>query len=814
MPPLDSAAAVLTGEGQATPKPPAPRTSPPPAVPLSRRFQRPRGATDPSAEPPPVLDPDDLLRREGWIRAVGPTAAGAMATLAVEPRAAIPEDRLRWRYPDLEDALADPGPQRDLRATMAGPDRLAAANAAIALGRQGDASAEEPLVAAVRDRQLKLSSRCAAAEALGGLPPGRPGQADGPGEPLRTLVDQYGQFGPEARARYAPELHAELLRSLARHEDPADDQRFLAALRSPSPEVQVAALRAWAAGRRGDLPTEAADLRTARDARVRAAALETLALRGHPQAQEWLAAALSDWEVPVRVAAIAGLGHLGDPKSREALERLAHDRAELIRAAAVTALARAGDREAVFKAAEDKSWRVRLAVAQSLGQYPDRSGAAIARQLLGDTCTSVAPAVLEAIRAWPLEQAGPVLLDAMGRRGFLAREQGAAQLAQRWPAAAAFAPDAPPERRAETLDRLTRDFRNQFGLVDQAALTAAAGAGPRSSGPSPEILAEAERHLAVLAAPGGADNAARQEALAGLRALGADLVPALESVVRGRKRPLPEAVYRDLLPETDRAFAALDRFSSHDASLRRRAATELATLSPERPLGWLATDRLATLVATESDPLVWRSVLMAVAADGDEPAMRIAGAGLGHESAEVRRRACEHFAAHPNPAHARLVLPALADPSDAVVLAAVKAVSAGGRLDDARPLERLLGHDNQSVRLEAAVALARMGRPSGVDALERLARSGDPVVRREVAVAMGDLGDPAFTDTLVHMLDDGYGVRRVALESLSKVVGRDVAASPGASPSIAERVDAWKRWHERRGESASAGLRSQGVVQE
>jgi HEAT repeat protein len=723
-----------------------------------------------------------LLGRDGWVRAIAPAG----------PPAAT--EAFRWRYPELEDLLADPAAEPpDLRAALSDAHPTVAANAAIALARRGDGSGMDQLTAAIRNRQLKLSVRSAAAEALGRL--GEPS----PLGPLRELIDQYGRFGPTSHARYLPEIHAELIRGLARHVDPADESRFTHALRSPSPEVQLEALAAWGAGQAAELPIEAADLRTAQDSRVRAAALRTLARRRHPQAEEWVAAGLSDCDVAVRLAAIAGLGELGGDRSRGLLKERLHDRAELIRAEAVAALARAGDRSNVIEASDDKSWRVRMAVTEALARYPDPAGIALARKLLDDPASSVGPQVLESIRSWPLDKAGPILLEAMDRPAYAIRKKAAEQLAARWPPAAEFAHDAPADRRQEILQRLTSEFHRQTGLVEQG--TVAATEGPTPGRParsvSPQRVAEVQQMVRRLSDP-ATTWPSREEATRALGALGGELIPALEQIVLEQKQPLPEVIYREVLPKSGPVFTAMDRLTSEDVAMRRRAAAELAARVPRAPLGRLATERLASLVTAEQDVLVWRSALDAVADDGTEPATRLAIAGISHPSAEVRRRACEHLAAHPDPAHARLLLPALADSSDNVAEAAVKAIGAGGRLEDTRPLEQLLGHNNQALRFQAAVVLTRLGHPSGPAALQRLAYSGDPIVRREVAIAMGELGDPVFSATLIRMLDDGHGIRRAALESLPKVVGRNVAeAAVGSSPSITEQVDQWKRWFER-----------------
>ena len=196
-----------------------------------------------------------------------------------------------------------------------------AGNAAIGLARLGDPGGAGRLAATVRAR--KCGRRwCAAVEAL------RRPRRRVVGTAGRKLADQYGykpqQKSPPAAgprppsSPYLPELHAELVRGLARRVDPGKEPRLAAALASPAPAVRVEALRAWAASRKGDLPPAAADLRSNSDPRVRAAALQTLVVRDHPQAKQWLAEALRDVALPVRLAAISGLGVLGDPESQAA----------------------------------------------------------------------------------------------------------------------------------------------------------------------------------------------------------------------------------------------------------------------------------------------------------------------------------------------------------------------------------------------------------------------------------------------------------------------------------------------------------------
>ncbi len=50
---------------------------------------------------------------------------------------------------------------------------------------------------------------------------------------------------------YQADLHAELLRALARHIDAGDDPGFIASAQVPSALVRIETLRAWAGGNRG-----------------------------------------------------------------------------------------------------------------------------------------------------------------------------------------------------------------------------------------------------------------------------------------------------------------------------------------------------------------------------------------------------------------------------------------------------------------------------------------------------------------------------------------------------------------------------------
>ncbi len=215
------------------------------------------------------------------------------------------------------------------------------------------------------------------------------------------------------------------------------------------------------------------------DPTVRAAALRAGASRRPPQARQDLLAALHDQDLQVRLAAVAGLGRLGGPDAQAALERLLEDRGELIRAAAVSALAAMHADQAVLKAKADKSWRVRLAVADSLQQDADRSRVAAARELLDDSSPAVQLRVVTSVGKWPPRQAASILWEALGKSAYLTRQTAARQLATLWPPAAEFPVDGTPRQRAEFLQTREADFRRQFPRLDADSLAIATAAWRR-----------------------------------------------------------------------------------------------------------------------------------------------------------------------------------------------------------------------------------------------------------------------------------------------------------------------------------------------
>ena len=165
----------------------------------------------------------------------------------------------------------------------------------------------------------------------------------------------------------------------------------------------------------------------------------------------------------VRTAAIAALGQLGGRKPQDALQGLlAKHQPERLRIEAVAALAKLGRRSPCSMRRATSRGASCAKVAEALPAWPDAEAAAVARRLLDDPSGEVQRAVLAATDKWPMELAGPILLSAMGRDGFMTRKTAAAQLAVRWPPAGEFPVEGPATRCAEVLDRLQTRFRQEY----------------------------------------------------------------------------------------------------------------------------------------------------------------------------------------------------------------------------------------------------------------------------------------------------------------------------------------------------------------
>ncbi len=262
-------------------------------------------------------------------------------------------------------------------------------------------------------------------------------------------------------------------------------------------------------------------------------------------------------------------------------------------------------------------------------------------------------------------------------------------------------------------------------------------------------------------------------------------------------------VYEEVLPLASPLFAAIDALRSRQLPQRRTAAAQMVVAAGGQKIPRLALERLAEFAPAETDPIVWQGLLTVTADDSREQAVTLAYLAIGNGSPDVRRRACNYLAAHGDSRHVPVLLPALADLNTPVVIAAVQALGAAGKLDDPRPLVQLLLTPNKLLRLEVATSLARLGAPEGPAALERLSLDADGEVCRRSAVAMGQLGDQHYVPLLVELLGAPVDVQNAALASLTQLTGEDFSKSADGLPVARdEQVRRWQRWQRDRQERA------------
>lgn len=740
-----------TGKSPAWPAEPLPQGAPPsPAV---------------AADGPVSRDLKEI-EQSGWVRSVRPLHGSPPS--------------YRWRHPAIEEMLARPEAQRPdfdvLVADRATPLPVATA-AAIALARLQRTEGAAVLVAAAADRSLKSATRCAAVEALGALP------ADVAVPKLRELLDEYGHYTPGQPVPYLGDLHAELIRALARHVEPAEDPRFHAGVQSPAGQVRCEVALAWAKATHGDPPSV---LLGDTDPEVRVAAVEAVARRRSPQAQQAIEAALNDNQLEVRLAAVSALGILGGPWAEKTLGSIGPESPEWVRAAAARAWGELGQEAPLAAAAQDEAWRVRAGAAEALARFPTPAGAALAKQLLADRSVEVRQQVVRSISGWPLPVCGPILLEGLGNSASQVRLLSAESLAALWPPASEYPVRSDAAHQSAARVQLVARFQAEIGQP----------AGPGEATPVADAQRPTEAQVAEVAGwldrLESANPADQAEATARLRAAGPMVADALGQLLAQRHRGVPEVVYQEVLPACDPVFADLRVLERGTLEERRLSIAALAKRIAERPLGVLAIDRLVTLLAKEDDQVVWLGSLGLVAREDCEPAGRLALLGLGHVSPEVRAEACRHLAGHPQPRFASALLPLLGDPSRPVVLAAVSALGRSGATIDTAPLRALLAEPSEPLQLEVAEALLRLGDPAGEAALERLAYGSDPTLLRRVAEIMGEQPRPGFTRALRHLLDGPSGVRLAALASLPHVTGSEPANLAGTTTE--RRVRAWKDW--------------------
>jgi HEAT repeat protein len=692
-----------------------------------REFAKPSSDEATAAE---TNDTTRLLAESEWVQRIEPAPTA-------ETEAGDSTARRRWRHAGLETVLAQGNPRARLRIAARSADAAVSATAAVGLAWLGEASALARLVKTAHDPRLKLPARGAAIEAIGGLDTSKSDDA------LAELLTTYGDYRGAGKARYLPELHADLVRTIAARDPDRHADSLRTALSSPAAAVRLEAIKAHAR-RGGPAPRELVDCAADQSSAVRAAAIVALAEVQHEEAQACVWRALSDYDLTVRLAAIDALGRLPGHDNATRLHALAQDSADTIRAAAIKSLARRGETAAVVHAAKDPSWRVRAAVADSLYTIPgDRES--LARALLTDTSLEVQRRMVRALASWPLEEAVPLLLTAIDGPTAATRRDAAEQLQRRWSAAAELSPQAPRERLAAEAARLREVWESRPGFQGRTTRSTALE-GRRTEAADLAITLERIDQL-------GADSV--QERRAAARWLASE----------HREQALPEAALSRMVelvePETD--------------SLVWNDLVSLIARD-ERPH---AVD-IAAVAASHTSADVRRRACAYFAEHPSPRAAKVLHNSLADEDVTVVREALRGLANQLQIPDARPLESLLTASDSGVRIAAATALARHGSPAGVRALLRLSHHQEPVVRRQAAAALG-----------ETFGLTDSP---------KNDLLDDSLRNAaageLVRLLDDNGDVRRAALASLQRIV-RD---PPPAAADSAEQIRWWKQWERGRTE--------------
>jgi HEAT repeat protein len=596
------------------------------------------------------------------------------AALAIQDwaaRAAVAQDSAaktkqldHWRHEGLEGVVSREDARSRLRAALRSENAIVAANAAIGLASYGDVNMLPRLIEAARTTTFKLSLRGAAIEAIGRL------DTPAADDAIEELIGEVGRFNGIAKARYVPELHADLIRAVARRSSGSHEKSLKDALTSPAAAVRLQAAQAYQ-NRDGPCPAELIDLTADQAASVRAAALRSLVHARHEEAQNCVERALADHDLSVRLCAVESLGVLSAPENGVRLHELCESSSEVIRAAAVGALGRSGDLQSVERAASDKSWRVRRAVAECVQIFPATRRDPIARRLLNDPNLEVQRSMVASLAHWPINEAVPLLLLALdGPAAAATRHDAATQLRSRWAAAESLPPHAPPQRLADEASRLRQIWERESARYSHGQPDGFESDGaPRPA--ETEVDAQALERL---------KDRSVQERRAAIRALlnthGDKLLPAdvLARIAECMERELDGLVWADVLTVI--------------ANDGRQGAFELAAASASHPNSEVRR-RACHYFGQHPTPRA-AEVLLNSLSDNDATVIREAVRALGHQPEIADLAPLEKL---------------LTSPDETLRIDAAEALARLGSQPGMSALLRTTYHHDATLRRQAAAAL-------------------------------------------------------------------------------------------------------------
>lgn len=536
------------------------------------------------------------------------------------------------------------------------------------------------------------------------------------------------------------------------------------------------------------------------------------AMVGHDRAIEVLRSQLNDSDADVRQGAIASLGLIPTDEAKAELQKLTRDSAENTRRLAVAALANWSWSD-LEPFATDSSGRIRRAVAEGLGHFPERMALPTVDRLLSDRDVQVQSAMLDSLTNWPDELALPALVKGLDASSLPTRRQIVTRLQERTSEPILF----PIDGDGPTRQAAARELANRWNIEPwwkSGELTAS------SSGLTDEaVLDDVTRTLSEAVEEGRALTSDERERLT---SHGSGGIAALETA--SRQSPQFRELTEPLLRAASESYALLEKFADKEVAVRRGAALKLVALGEQQSLSrdFLVALRLRLL--HEQDRQVWFAILQLLKNEPGDEAAAVAMLAVHQPWPDLRSLGADYVGRHPQPERAMWLLPLLGDPDPAVQEAAARALGAcqNPRALDGLPatetgepalpgLRSLLASSHANVEWTAITAMASLGDEQATSELLRRALDPHPRVRERVIRAMGETGNRRLVDSLIEMgwTERDPQVLHAILWSLDRLVPSDQrdaelirAGGLAASAPIEDKIRMWADWQARRKSAA------------
>ncbi len=726
--------------------------------------------------------------------------------------------------------------------------RILRANAAILLGRSGDSRVKQYLMRVVENEELSVYLRCAAVETLGTMDAVEV-------DDLLSLLDSAKEREMEKRhpqreesvvqTVVLPKIWEEILVALAIRIAPWEHRCFLEPFSAKNYDNRLATAKLW----RRQTPPDAVFDPTGPKVKLPDRLMEYAVRETAPEIRAEMLLLMGKWKEPklldlaktdlhqvttVRNAAMDALAEMGCREAVPLVKEKLTDTAPLNRAKAVETLRKLGCYDDVFRLSDDPAWQVRIEVAKAIAERRTPQSYQKAKQYLTTGNDRVQKEALEAVADWPIEEGGPLMLEALKSPVQATRIRAAALLSEYFESARYYNVGAMPDKMAEEhrdlvakfqgfLQSQSRDTRILDGQIESTAVFSDDKSAKRTTVEFDRKKLPEIRRLLDDWNRAGRSYRERQPLEDRLLLLGDQLSPLLNHLYEEESRNIPASL-DSVLASVDPWFERIVRLDTNNNADRRQTAAELARWSRNRTSNAFTASRIRDFCRDETDSLVLRPLLETLKNADEKSAILVSRELLEHPSADLRRQACFLLGESGDVGDLTRLAEALHDENRAVVRAALEAMlillpdissrdRSRGRDEIRKGLDPLLFDMDPYLQADMAGVQFLLGIGAGEDSLRRLARNKEAKVRQHAAKRIGDTGSPVFTAALIELLDDSNGsVRSEALDALPRIVGRDVTEDivdsyrPGDARLTKVRVDRWKKWFERN--SGEAGRQS------